>query len=231
MARELTTDLAVLERFVALEGSDVLDVGCGSGALVRELAARGARAVGMEISEDQLGDARRRAADGTVRYVVGSAQALPLDDRSFDAVVFMRSLHHVPRPAMGEALAQAARVLAPGGVIYVAEPLTEGGYWELVRIVDDETAVRGAAQAAIETAARGMGHVRHEYAVGSLSSLERLRERVVAADPDRAAVFDARSGELAEAFARLGEPREHGRWFVQPMRADVLTPGAGTAAS
>jgi hypothetical protein len=220
--RELTTDLQVLEGLVALEGRDVLDVGCGGGALVRELVARGARAVGLEISERQLGDAR---ANGLGRFVVGRAEELPLPAHSLDAVLYIRSLHHVPEAAMVPALADARRVLRPGGVVYVAEPLAEGDYFELVSIVDDETEVRAAAQRAVAACARaGLKRVQtREYEVGAVSTgIGGLRRRIVDVDPERAAVFDAHEDELTVAFARLGEEREGGRWFTQPMRADLL---------
>jgi SAM-dependent methyltransferase len=222
LTRELTTDLQVLEQLVALDGKDVLDVGCGSGALVRELVARGARAVGLEISEQQLGDAR---ANGIGRFLVGRAEDLPLPGDSLDVVVFMRSLHHVPETAMVAALADAGRALRPGGVVYVAEPLAEGDYFELVRIVDDETEVRAAAQRALADCARaGLERVQTlEYEVGAVSAgIGRLRKRIVDVDPERAAVFDAHEDELTAAFARLGDEREGGRWFTQPMRADLL---------
>jgi SAM-dependent methyltransferase len=220
--RELTTDLAVLDRLVQLDGSDVLDVGCGGGALVRQLAERGARAMGLEISERQLGHARDH---GVGRFVVGRAQELPLDDDSLDLVLFMRSLHHVPEASMLPALVDARRVLRPGGVVYVAEPLAEGDYFELVRIVDDETDVRAAAQRALADGERaGLERMRTlEYEVGAVSAgLDTLRRRIVDVDPERAAVFDAHEDELIEAFARLGDEREGGRWFTQPMRADLL---------
>jgi SAM-dependent methyltransferase len=227
LTRELTTDLRVLNALVPLEGRDVLDVGCGGGALVRELVDRGARAVGLEISERQLGEARTR---GVGRFVVGRAEDLPLRGGSLDVVVFMRSLHHVPQPAMVPALAAARRVLRPGGLVYVAEPLPEGDYFELVRIVDDETDVRAAAQRALADCARaGLERMRTlEYEVGAVSAgIETLRRRVVDVDPERAAVFDAREDELTEAFARLGDEREGGRWFTQPMRADLLRASEG----
>jgi SAM-dependent methyltransferase len=220
--RELTTDLQVLDALVGPEGKDVLDVGCGGGALVRELAARGARAVGLEISEQQLGDAR---ASGIGRFVVGRAEDLPLYDDTLDLVLFMRSLHHVPESSMLPALVDARRVLRPGGVVYVAEPLAEGDYFELVRIVDDETDVRAAAQRALADCERaGLARMRTlEYEVGALSAgIHTLRKRIVDVDPERAAVFDAHEDELIEAFARLGDEREGGRWFTQPMRADLL---------
>ena len=229
MTRELTTDLAVLDRLVQLDGADVLDVGCGGGALVRRLAERGARAIGLEISERQLGQARDHDAG---RFVVGRAEDLPLDDDSLDVVLFMRSLHHVPESSMLPALGDARRVLRPGGLVFVAEPLAEGDYFELVRIVDDETGVRAAAQRAVADCERaGLERMRTlDYEVGAVSAgIDTLRRRIVDVDPERAAVFDAHADELTEAFARLGDEREGGRWFTQPMRADLLrAPGSGS---
>jgi hypothetical protein len=228
LTRELSTDLAVLDRLVQLGGRDVLDVGCGGGALVRELAARGAHAIGLEISERQLGQARDH---GVGEFVVGRAEELPLQTDSLDVVLFMRSLHHVPESLMLPALADARRVLRPGGVVYVAEPLAEGDFFELVSIVDDETEVRAAAQRALtEASAAGLEHEQTlEYEVGALSTgIEALRRRFVEVDPDRASVFDAHRPELAEAFHRLGDERTGGRWFTQPMRADLLRATAGS---
>src|SRR5437660_5157365 len=86
----ITTDLAVLERLIEPAGKDVVDVGCGSGALVRELAARGARPIGVEISDAQLAVARAADDGNGARYLVGWGEALPLADASADAVVLMR---------------------------------------------------------------------------------------------------------------------------------------------
>lgn len=194
---------------------------------MRQLVDRGARATGLEISERQLGQARDH---GVGRFVVGRAENLPLDDDSLDVVLFMRSLHHVPASSMLPALADARRVLRPGGVVYVAEPLAKGDFFELVSIVDDESEVRAAAQRAVARADRaGLTRLQTlEYEVGAINAgIDTLRKRIVDVDPERAAVFDAHADELTEAFARLGDEREGGRWFTQPMRADLLqAPGS-----
>jgi SAM-dependent methyltransferase len=231
--REQTTDLSVLERLVAPAAKDVVDIGCGGGGLVRALVARGARTVGLEVSPEQLALALARGggAPDIERYLIGRAEALPLDDASVDVAVFMRTLHHVPPPEMPNALKEARRVLRPGGLIYVAEPLTEGDFYALTTLVDDELEVRRAAESAITDAARaGLERIRTvEYEVRArIPGLGALRARILSADPARATIFDAREAELAEAFARLGEPGEGSgeRWFVQPMRADVLRAAA-----
>jgi SAM-dependent methyltransferase len=224
---ELTTDLAMLERLVAPAGRDVLDIGCGGGALVRDLTDRGARVVGVEISEAQLAPAVARGRGRGARYLVGRAEALPLAESSVDVAVFMRTLHHVAPPDLTRALQEARRVLRGDGVVYVAEPLAEGDYFALTSLVEDELHVRAAAQTALAEAARaGLDRVSTvDYDVRvRIADLAALRARIVSVDPHRAAVFDARSAELAQAFARLGEAGEPPgeRCFRQPMRADVL---------
>ena len=114
MARESTTDLSMLERWVIPRGKDVLDIGCGGGVLVRDLAVRGARD-GIEITEEQLAPAVARDGASGARYLVGRAQELPLIDASVDVAVFMRTLHRVSMADLAQAFAEAGRVLRPGG--------------------------------------------------------------------------------------------------------------------
>jgi SAM-dependent methyltransferase len=231
LSRDVLSDLEVLDQLVQPAGKDVVDIGCGGGALVRALAARGARMTGIEISEEQLAPALRDDDGCGARYLIGRAEQLPLDDASVDALVFMRSLHHVPVADLAGALREARRVLRRDGLVYVAEPLAEGDFFELTRMVEDEVEVRAAAQRALGQAAeagleRG-STVEYEVRV-CLPGLDALRARIVSVDPARAPRFEAREAELAEAFARLGEPGAKAgvRCFGQPMRADVLRPAA-----
>lgn len=234
LSRPVLHDLEVLERLVPVSGRDVVDVGCGGGALVRALAARGARATGVEISEEQLAPARQGDGGSGARYLVGIGQELPLPDGSMDVVVFMRTLHHVPMEDMADALREARRVLRPTGALYVAEPLAEGDFFTLTSVVEDEREVRAAAQRVLSDAgSAGLERAEpFEYdARVCLTGVEALRARIVSVDPARAPRFDEQAEELASLFARLGEPgpRAGERCFATPMRADVLRP-AGPAS-
>ena len=134
----------------SLAGLDVLDIGCGASALPRELAALGAAVTGIDPFMPAVGWSPE--GEGRWRIRTASAEALPCADASIDVVIFIYSLHHVPGSLLGPALKEARRVLKPRGRLYVAEPLPEGDFDDLITFFHDETVVRANAQAALEAA-------------------------------------------------------------------------------
>jgi SAM-dependent methyltransferase len=112
---------AVAEEFVRRlgvpAGRSWLDVGCGTGALTSAvLRAGGPAAVhGVDPSGGFLAHARREIDDPRARFAVGDARALPFPDARFDAAVSGLVLNFVPEPEA--AVAELARVVAPGGVV------------------------------------------------------------------------------------------------------------------
>lgn len=107
-----------------LRGKAILDVGCGEGGFAALLANEGGDVVGLDPNPDAV--ARARAAVPAARFDQGVAETLPYDSRSFDAVIFVNALHHVPIPVMADALREAARVLRHDGALVVIEPLPSG---------------------------------------------------------------------------------------------------------
>jgi ubiquinone/menaquinone biosynthesis C-methylase UbiE len=111
---------AYLSQLALPENARVVEVGCGTGPVVRALASRPGvcDVVGVDPSPAFLAKARE-LADGipNVEFVEGDARELPLEDASFDAVVFHTTLCHVPGPV--QALAEAFRVGRPGGWLAV----------------------------------------------------------------------------------------------------------------
>ncbi|QEC49742.1 class I SAM-dependent methyltransferase [Baekduia soli] len=222
-------DLTVLHDLVPVAGRRMVDVGCGPGDLVRRLAAEGADAVGLEISQEQLATALARDPEATGSYVVGLAEDLPFADASVDAVLFMKSLHHVPADAMDGALAEARRVLTADGAVLVVEPLTDGTMFELVRRIDDETEVRRLAQEALGRAgAAGLvsAAVREYETRPSFADFTALCDLITGVDPARAGDIAAARDELEQAFERLADrDAATGAYtLVAPMRAELLRP-------
>jgi SAM-dependent methyltransferase len=94
-----------------------LDLGCGSGALTETILrlADPAGVVGVDPSEAFIEHDRARIEDIRARFEVGDAQAIPLSDGTFDAVVAGLVLNFVPDPP--RALAEMTRVAGVGGVV------------------------------------------------------------------------------------------------------------------
>jgi ubiquinone/menaquinone biosynthesis C-methylase UbiE len=98
-------------------GARIADVGSGLGTVVRELAELGAEPVGVDASAEMVEQARRRVPGGDFR--VADAAALPFDDGELDGYRAERVYQHVRDPAA--ALAEARRVLVPGGRIVLVD--------------------------------------------------------------------------------------------------------------
>jgi ubiquinone/menaquinone biosynthesis C-methylase UbiE len=95
----------------------VVEVGCGTGAVARAIAARSAwHSHRRRPSPVFIEKARALAADvANLSFLEGDARSLPFDDGSLDVVVFHTTLCHAPDPELG--LAEAARVLADGQLV------------------------------------------------------------------------------------------------------------------
>ncbi len=149
----IVDELDVLSSMVPLAGQHIIELGCGAAALARALLNRfpDSEVTGVEIDARQhaknLASPRQR-----LHFVAGVAQDIPGADAAFDLALMLKSLHHVPMPAMGQALAEVARVVRPGGHLYVSEPVYDGPLNDVVKLYNDEGMVRAAAQAAIDAA-------------------------------------------------------------------------------
>ena len=203
----------VLAEFVDVAGKRVVDVGCGSGGLVRWLRGQHADVVGVECGEVMLRMARESDPDHPESYLEGVGQDLPLPDAEFDVVVYSYSLHHVPAEHMVDALREANRVLRPEGTLYVVEPIAAGPGHEVIKLIDDETEVRSLAQRALEHAESvGLELVtEHRYSSRMiLSGADALAERVVGVDPRRARRMEEQRAQFVERFNALATPVEGG---------------------
>jgi demethylmenaquinone methyltransferase / 2-methoxy-6-polyprenyl-1,4-benzoquinol methylase len=120
----------LVSRVEAGPQSIVLDVATGTAAVARELVRRtGCSVVGVDQSPEMLDVARRRvqlaAATKQIRLVEASADNLPFEDRSFDALTFTYLLRYVEDPAA--TVRELARVVKPGGTIAMLEFGLPGG--------------------------------------------------------------------------------------------------------
>ncbi|RWD68526.1 class I SAM-dependent methyltransferase [Mesorhizobium sp.] len=98
----------------------LLDIGCGPGTVTATLAAHVGEAVGVDIQPRSIAAAKESAVEagiGNLSFLEADMIALPFDDLAFDAVFFHAVLYHQDATTLARTLAEARRVLRPGGLV------------------------------------------------------------------------------------------------------------------
>ena len=144
----------VYNELLPLDGARVIELGCGDATHTRAIAETGRPASVLACEVDTLQHEKNLSITdlSTVTFVHGGAEAVPAEDASADVVLMFKSLHHVPVESMDKALQEVRRVLRPGGLAYISEPVYAGDFNEVLRLFHDEKAVREAAFEALRAA-------------------------------------------------------------------------------
>lgn len=167
------------------DGAVVLDVGCGTGTQAIELGGRVVHAdvVGVDGDEDALRIAKGKVGAGRVRWVLGTADSLPMGDESVDRVIVSLLLHHLEPTAKAACLAECRRVLRPEGTLHVVDwgrprgavPTTG---FQVLRMLDGRTKTQDHADGRVPAlvVAAGFADVRVTQVLATVfGTLERLR--------------------------------------------------------
>ncbi len=128
----------ILDGVEAGPGARVLDLACGTGAMMRRLAARlpDAILIGADLSRAQLLEARQRGP--TLALVQSDAAALPFRRGAFDVVHWSWLLEHVPRDRAVDILREVRRVLAPSGVAWMTEVDNDSlAFWPRIPLAEE----------------------------------------------------------------------------------------------
>ncbi len=99
---------------------NVLDVACGTGDMCLELLKQGYSVTGVDLSEEMMVIARRKAPEAT--YLIGNAESLPFEEETFDAVTCAFGVRNFVHLEKG--LSEMLRVLKPGGRMVILELAT-----------------------------------------------------------------------------------------------------------
>jgi ubiquinone/menaquinone biosynthesis C-methylase UbiE len=167
------------------EGGAALDLGCGTGTFALALAGRrpDAEVTAVDGDPEILAMARAKPGAAAIRWREGLAQEVPAPDRSVDVVTISLVLHHLLPVDKRKALAEARRILKPGGRLHVADwgpptdPLTSGLFL-VAQAIDgfDRTADHRAGRLPAFIAEAGFGPVERYAALRTgFGSLELLR--------------------------------------------------------
>ena len=221
-----TTEIEIMQEVLPFKDADVLELGCGRARWTRTIAERFPvkSVTATEVDRVQHEKNLRITDLPKVTFIYGGAEDIPLDDASVGIVIMLKSLHHVPMDRMDQALAEIHRVLRPGGLAYISEPVYAGAFNDILLLFNDEKAVREAAFNALKKAVKA-GHFKLEQEIffqskSEFSSFAEFEERFLFPSHSDHAIDEALHKKVQAAVEpHLGPD---GARFTNPHRVDLL---------
>ncbi len=215
-----------MEQTLSLTNSRVLELGCGRAWMTRQLAEKFSPKLIIATEVDQIQHEKNLLIDNLpqVTFVYGSAANIDQPDASIDVVIMLKSLHHVPVELMDQAMTEIARVLKPGGMAYISEPIYEGDLNEILSLFNDEKRVREAAFGAVARAVdKGVLNLERQIffnSPGHYRDFEHFEQRMLNVTHTDHKIDEALYQRIKQAF--MQHMTADGAHFLKPSRVDLL---------
>ncbi|MES9969334.1 MAG: methyltransferase domain-containing protein [Candidatus Thiodiazotropha sp.] len=219
------TEIELMQRLLTFSGWRVLELGCGSARVTRQLAQAHPDCDFIATEVDAVQHQKNQLDPvANISFRLEGAQSISEPDQSLDLVMMLKSLHHVPESVMSQAMNEIARVLKPGGRAYFSEPVYQGEFNALLSLVHDEKQVRESAFKAIRSLSeREDMTLLGQYFLnvpGRYDSWEMFESRFLQVTHTKLQIDAQRYAEIRAAFMRHLGPR--GAAFLKPHRIDLL---------
>lgn len=148
--RLVESSAQIISNIISFNGEKILDIGCGTGELVRWMSLQGASVVGLD-TEIMIQKAKALPKTSNEEYLAISNDLLPFPNEHADSIIYFASLHHVPENKILMSLKESSRVLKKSGLLIIVEPVLENGsYYEITKLVEDEREIQALAYEAIK---------------------------------------------------------------------------------
>ena len=216
----------IYEDLLTLKDAVILELGCGAAEVSRAIAAAvpSADITALEVDTRQHEANLAAPQLPNLHFALGGAEKIPADEETFDVVLMMKSLHHVPGDQLDRALKEVRRVLKTDGLAYIAEPVFSGAFNEIMRVFHNEEEVRKNAFAAIKNATTrgGMSLVTEKFffVPVKIENFAAFEKRYINVTHSDHRLSRTQMDEVQKKFAQHMTPQ--GAVFKTPMRADVL---------
>ncbi|MEA1889110.1 MAG: class I SAM-dependent methyltransferase [Pseudomonadota bacterium] len=211
---------------LSLDGKHILELGCGSAEITRNIATSGTGRKITALEVDEIAHEKNLQITDlpNVSFALSGAQEIPLEDDSVDVVFMFKSLHHVPLELMDASMQEIRRVLKPAGLLYISEPVFAGDFNEVLRLFHDEQKVREAAFHTVKKAVdEGLFNLVEETFFNSPMKFESFAEfenNTIKATHSSHKLDDNLYALVKQRFEQhLGDDGAH---FLMPIRVDLL---------
>ncbi|MCP4284902.1 MAG: class I SAM-dependent methyltransferase [Gammaproteobacteria bacterium] len=220
------TELEIMKKHLPMKGARVLELGCGGAMMTRKIAKAFQPELIIATEVDKIQHQKNRLITdlNNVKFVLGGAQAIDLPEESIDLVIMLKSLHHVPTELMDTALAEIHRVLRPGGLAYLSEPIYRGNFNDIMKLFHDEMVVRNAAFDAVQRAVdEGFFDLITQIffdTPGYFRNFSEFESRMLNVTHTEHQIDAELNQRIRDAFERHMTPQ--GANFLKPSRVDLL---------
>lgn len=209
-----------------LDEKNILELGCGRAEITRAIATSGndRHITALEVDAVQHRQHQAIADLPNVEFIMAGAQSVPCQDNTFDVVFMFKSLHHVPQELMQQALLEIRRVLKPGGMAYISEPIFAGDFNDLLKLFHNEEEVRLAAFEAIRSTVDA-GHLTLERQCFfntpmHFENFADFDQKVLKVSHTEHRLSDTLYAQVQHKFSEHMSPE--GAQFTMPIRVDLL---------
>jgi ubiquinone/menaquinone biosynthesis C-methylase UbiE len=216
----------IYNRLLSLDNKHILELGCGSAQITRDIATSGTKRKVTAFEVDEIAYEKNLQIKDlpNVTFGLAGAQEIPLQDESVDVVFMFKSLHHVPLELMNVSMHEIRRVLKPGGLAYISEPVFAGDFNEILRLFHDEQKVREAAFNTVKKAVDdGLFRLVEEIFFNSPMKFENFAEfesNIIKATHSNHVLDEKLYNLVKQRFEQhIGND---GANFLMPIRVDLL---------
>jgi len=216
----------IYNRLLSLDNKHILELGCGGAYITRKIATSGTNRKITALEVDSIAHEKNLQITDlpNVTFAFAGAQEIPLEDELVDVVFMFKSLHHVPVELMETSMHEIRRVLKPGGLAYISEPVYAGEFNEILRLFNDEKTVRAAAFRTLEKAVDdGLFELVEEVfflTPRSYESFAELENNTINATHSDYVLDDKMYAKVKRLFEQhIGDDGAH---FLNPIRVDLL---------
>lgn len=216
----------IYNSLLELDNRQILELGCGKAALTRAIATGGQGRTVTALEVDKIQHAMNCELEGlpNVTFIFAGAENIPLADESFDIVFMFKSLHHIPSHLRRQALNEVRRVLKPGGLVYISEPIFTGPFNEIFRLFHNEEGEQHAAFTALaETIMAGNFLLVEEIFFNqplTFANFEEFESEMINVTHMEHRLSDTTYQQVKELFS--AHMQADGAHFLSPMRVDLL---------
>lgn len=217
----------IYNELLELNGKQIVELGCGRAEITRAIATEGSGRTIAALEVDEIQHRLHQQIDDlpNVEFRMAGAEAIPYIDNSFDIAFMFKSLHHVPLDLMDKAFAEIHRVLKPGGLAYISEPVFAGDFNNVLKMFHNEEQVRLAA---FEATKRAVDSDLFELASETFFNLPMHFENFADFEAKVLGVTHTDHQLSSELYEQVKAKFEihmttEGANFLMPIRVDLLT--------